>query len=299
MQYKGQWYQFYHNKSLSGQGNLRSICVDVVNFDADGNILKIIQTTNGPPSIGPAPDAPTNSIKYEAENGTLANGAVVGNDGAASGGQCVQNLHLANSYVELGSVDGGTNGGLATMDIHYATADTHPRLRLTVNGADYSFLNGFSTGGWSGFAGDSTLTIPLAPGKTNIIRLTGGNGGINVDYLMFTPLPPGPWNTQVQNDANFGVQTNQFGFNVIGDNWNFVVEACTQSRSIPFGRRSAPTRSLAASPLSIWLRTELFISAIRNGPITPVVSTASAHRKEPGRFNMQYGCWRYTMPADH
>jgi hypothetical protein len=52
-----------------------------------------------------------------------------------------------------------------------------------------------------------------------------GNGGVNVDYLAFTPLPPGPWNAQIQNDNMFGVQTNQFGFNVIGDNWTFVVEA--------------------------------------------------------------------------
>ncbi len=31
----------------------------------------------------------------------------------------------------------------------------------------------------------------------------------------------------MQNDASFGVQTNQFGFDVIGDDWTFVVEACT------------------------------------------------------------------------
>ena len=88
-------------------------------------------------------------------------------------------------------------------------------------------LKDFTTGGWSTYTGDSFLTIPLQPGPTNVIRLTGGNGGVNVDYLTFTALPPGPWNAQVQNDARFGVQTNQFGFDVIGDNWTFVVEACT------------------------------------------------------------------------
>ena len=66
----------------------------------------------------------------------------------------------------------------------------------------------------------------MQPGPTNIIRLTGGNGGVNVDYLTFTPIPAGPWNAQIQNDALFGVQTNQFGF-VIGDNWTYVVEATT------------------------------------------------------------------------
>jgi hypothetical protein len=227
VEYKGQWYQFYHNCSISGQGTLRSVCVDLLNFDTNGNILKVVQTKTGPPAVGPPPGPSTNTIKYEAETGTVANGAIVANDSAASGGKCIQNLHLVNSYVELGSVDGGPSGGRTSMDIRFATSDTKPKLRLTVNGADYSYLNALYTGGWSAFSGDSYLTIPLQPGPTNVIRLTGGNGGVNVDYLTFTPLPPGPWNAQVQNDAQFGVQTNQFGFDVIGDNWTFVVEACT------------------------------------------------------------------------
>jgi hypothetical protein len=111
------------------------------------------------------------------------------------------------------------------MDIHFATADTKPKLQLTVNGADYSFLNTLFTGGWSTFTGDAYLTIPLGPGATNIIRFTGGNGGVNVDYVVFTPLPPAPWNAQMQTDSGLGMQTNQFGFNVLGDNWSFIVEA--------------------------------------------------------------------------
>jgi hypothetical protein len=227
VEYHGQWYQFYHNDAISGQGNLRSLCVDLLNFDTNGNILKLVETTNGPPANGPAPVASTNTIKYEAESGTVANGAIVANDSAASGGKCIQNMHLANSYVELNAIDGGSYGGLNSLDIRFATADTKPKLQLTVNGADYSFLNMLYTSGWSTFTGDSYLTIPLQPGNTNVIRLTGGNGGVNVDYLTFTPLPAAPWNAQVQNDASFGVQTNLFGFNVIGDNWTFVVEACT------------------------------------------------------------------------
>ena len=54
-------------------------------------------------------------------------------------GKCIQNLHLVNSYVEFDSVDGGTNGGLATMDIGFAALG-NAKLRLTVNGADYRTL---------------------------------------------------------------------------------------------------------------------------------------------------------------
>ena len=44
VEYKGQWYIFYHNQDLSGQGNLRSICVDKVFFNEDGTIQKVKQT---------------------------------------------------------------------------------------------------------------------------------------------------------------------------------------------------------------------------------------------------------------
>lgn len=44
VEYKGQWYAFYHNKSISGQGNLRSVCVDKLYFNPDGTIQKVVQT---------------------------------------------------------------------------------------------------------------------------------------------------------------------------------------------------------------------------------------------------------------
>ena len=61
VEYKGQWYAFYHNKSLSGngdrlagRGNLRSICVDKLYFNEDGTIQPVIQTDG----INPLPPLP-------------------------------------------------------------------------------------------------------------------------------------------------------------------------------------------------------------------------------------------------
>ncbi|MDR2843748.1 MAG: glycoside hydrolase N-terminal domain-containing protein [Candidatus Symbiothrix sp.] len=45
VEYKGQWYAFYHNCDLSGQGNLRSICFDKLYYNPDGTIQKVNQTT--------------------------------------------------------------------------------------------------------------------------------------------------------------------------------------------------------------------------------------------------------------
>lgn len=44
VEYKGQWYQFYHNNAISGKGNLRSVCVDKLYFNKDGSIKMVVQT---------------------------------------------------------------------------------------------------------------------------------------------------------------------------------------------------------------------------------------------------------------
>lgn len=43
VEYKGEWFAFYHNKDLSGHGNLRSICVDKLYYNDDGTIRMVEQ----------------------------------------------------------------------------------------------------------------------------------------------------------------------------------------------------------------------------------------------------------------
>lgn len=44
VKFKGEWYAFYHNCAVSGQGNLRSVCVDKLYYNADGTIQMVKQT---------------------------------------------------------------------------------------------------------------------------------------------------------------------------------------------------------------------------------------------------------------
>lgn len=44
VKFKNQWYLFYHNESISGKGNLRSVCFDKLFFNEDGTIQKVVQT---------------------------------------------------------------------------------------------------------------------------------------------------------------------------------------------------------------------------------------------------------------
>ncbi len=181
VEYKDQWYQFYHNRSISGQGNLRSICVDKLEFNDDGSIKTVVQTKTGPPAVGPVDNPSPNAARYDAKTATVGGGAAIDGDN-------IHNLHLAGSSVQWNNVSGGDSGGRATIDVYYA-AQSNAKIHLDVNGVDYSLLNTPSTGDWNEYTGHSYLTVPLNPGNGNVIKIGGGYGGINLDHITVTPLP--------------------------------------------------------------------------------------------------------------
>ncbi|MFD0206423.1 MULTISPECIES: glycoside hydrolase family 43 protein [Saccharothrix] len=58
VQFNGQWYIVYHNANAPGGGNFRrSVAVDLLHFNADGTMRKVVQTNTGPP---PNPSGSTN-----------------------------------------------------------------------------------------------------------------------------------------------------------------------------------------------------------------------------------------------
>jgi alpha-L-fucosidase len=128
-----------------------------------------------------APTPTPGTTKYEAESGTVGNGATVANDSMASNGQCIQNLHIANAYCQINNINGGS-GGSKTLHIIYAANGT-ATLAVYVNGTLMWSPGCSTTGGWSTFTGDVQQTITLNSGTNNTIKLVGGAGGINPDYI--------------------------------------------------------------------------------------------------------------------
>jgi hypothetical protein len=189
VEFKGQWYLFYHNQSLSGQGNLRTVCIDYLNFNEDGTIQMVEQTRRGVEAVGDTPTPTPSPIitKYTVEACELGGGATLGTKPDESKESVINNLHIAGSYCQFNQVDGG-EGGRATIRVYYATGIGLAKLNLTVNDKDYSLLNALTTWGWQDYTGCTYLTVDLNPGETNTIKLTGGNGGINLDYITVEPL---------------------------------------------------------------------------------------------------------------
>jgi beta-xylosidase len=178
-EYKGQWYMFYHNQEISNHGTLRSVCIDKLYFNEDGTIQTVIQTkVGGIDPVGELPAPNPNEKQYTA--------SIVGG-GANLEGNVVTGLKQDGAYCQFEQVD-GLNGGRAELHIQYATEERLAKLRLFVNGEDWSLLNALSTGSMDSFTGYASFTVPLKAGNSNTIRLTGGNGAISVASLIVSPF---------------------------------------------------------------------------------------------------------------
>jgi hypothetical protein len=185
VEFKGQWYLFYHNQEISGKGNLRSVCIDELHFDEDDTIRTVIQTREGVKPIGEAP-APNPRMKvYGAADCVVVGGAAV--EARQDGSSVITALHGEGACCRFERVDGEA-GGRAEIRITYATAERLAKLRLNVNGNDYSFVNAPSIGGDDEFDGCTGLTVPLLPGAVNSIVWSGGYGDISIACMTVSPL---------------------------------------------------------------------------------------------------------------
>jgi hypothetical protein len=185
-EFKGKWYLFYHNQKISGQGNLRSMCIDELHFDDDGSIRTVVQTQEGVRSVEAAPIPGADGIAYAAGSWSFGGGAFAEKNDA--GRSFADGLAAADAYVQCEGIDGG-RGGRAALYIRYATEEPLCKLRLAVNGVDESLLNFPSCGGSADdFAGRASVTVRLQPGTGNTIRFTGGLGAVRLESLTVVPF---------------------------------------------------------------------------------------------------------------
>lgn len=180
IEYKGEWYAFYHNQEISDQGTLRSVCVDKLEFNPDGTIQTVVQTRKGLASAGPAPAPNSLAVSYAAADCILENEAHLEEDSIAG-------LQHADSQFWLSKVD-GRDGGRYNIQIVYAAAEKYEKLRLFVNSEDLSYINTVRTAGLHDFSGSADFTCTFKPGRTNTIRFFGGHGDVRVRSVTITPL---------------------------------------------------------------------------------------------------------------
>lgn len=185
VEFKDQWYLFYHNQSISGEGNLRSVCIDYLEFNEDGTIKPVIQTKEGVSSIGTTPEVNPYLKTYPAAD-CMVFWRSRNTDVRirSTGGEPLTNRGFLCSF---NNIQGG-EGGRASIELHYATSERLAKVNLYVNDKDYSLLNALSTGGAQQFSGRTNITVNVLPGAINTLRITGGHGEISIIQMTISPL---------------------------------------------------------------------------------------------------------------
>ena len=224
VEYKGQNYFFYHNATLTlnGQGpatGRRSVCVEYMCYNTDGTIKPITQTTAGITVASPCPpvvtvtQAPYNGIVHPIPGVIQIEEYDVGGNGVSyldnTPGSAVTPIvnFRTDEDVDIENctdVGGGYNLGYATvgewleyavnvastgnydLDFRVACSGTGRTVSVSMDGT--TIANNVAipnTAGWQTWQTVTLKNIPLTAGK-KVMRLTiGSTDYVNVNFVEF------------------------------------------------------------------------------------------------------------------
>jgi len=210
VEYKGEWYAFYHNSALSGNDWLRSVCVDKLYYNNDGTIQMVNQTKDfGTPFGGTARNIPGTIEAEDFNSGGQGFGYSDNSPLVNEGGKKDYRTDSTDIGVDLESYSAGeinigfTNSGEYTnYTINATQTGTYDIQSIVASGLTNggSFMLKIDDKDVSG-----TLNVPGAPNHWSTwetvtssgIALTQGihvftwltYGGMNLDKFIFNLNP--------------------------------------------------------------------------------------------------------------
>lgn len=219
VEYKGQNYFFYHNATLTlnGQGpatGRRSVCVEYLCYNTDGTIKPILQTSAGitvgspcPPTVTQAPFKGTPLPipgRIEAEEYDLGGEGVsyheadvLGNQGGAADradGVDIETTTDMDGAYNLGYILNGewleyTVNVLATakynLSLRVASSGATKTLHVEMDGVNITGkITVPNTGGWQTWETVAVDNLPLTAGK-HTLKLVAESDYFNINYMQF------------------------------------------------------------------------------------------------------------------
>jgi hypothetical protein len=180
LEYKGQWYLFYHDKDLSpGFDKNRSIHADYLSFNEDGTIQKVIPTLRG---VGIADAKKKVQIdRFSAKSGDSVKVSFL-NDKKKTDGWKIA-LSEKGDWVQFNKVDFG-KGDLKAVNVQ-ALSSTGGTIEIRLDKADAPVLAKVEIGkGADWKAANAKLASAPAGVHDLIVTLTEKND-VEVDWLSF------------------------------------------------------------------------------------------------------------------
>ena len=185
MEYKGQWYYFYHVGNYNGcSGNRRNVCVEYLYYNPDGTIQPLTYPGAGVMPVGTAlPEIPMEAEDYTAMSG-------VGTESASDtgGGQDITDIQ-SGDWVEY-PIYVPTAGNYA-FDFRVASGSTGGTIKIVMFSSTVGSATVTNTGGWQTWITvRANAVFQVAGIQTLRLKFSGTTGNLlNLNWFEYTYDP--------------------------------------------------------------------------------------------------------------
>lgn len=201
VKFKDRWYAFYHACNYSGVGELRSVCVDELKYDGNGNILPVenwgtphggsaIEVGSSEVTINASEynDGGYHSAWFKKDRGEMK----TGNDGGRSYVSDMRKGEWVRYSLNVGKTD------KYEIRITVRPLSSGSSLHASINGTECTgTLSASGTGSWQTLSAEG-VTI----GKSaRYIDLRIENGSFDISEIILLPAPPYkglPYNSNIK-----------------------------------------------------------------------------------------------------
>jgi hypothetical protein len=180
LEYKGQWYLFYHDKDLSPSfDKARSIRADLLSFNEDGTIKKVMPTLRG---VGIA-DA-RSKLQIDRYSAICKEGASVAflDDAKKQAGWKVA-LNEKDAWVQYNRVDFG-NGNLNSVDVRSASP-TGGIVEIRLDKVEGPLLAKAEVGQDADWKVVNAKLAEIPSGVHDLVVSLGDKSNVEIDWISF------------------------------------------------------------------------------------------------------------------
>jgi arabinoxylan arabinofuranohydrolase len=186
--YQGNWYIAYHNRAAALQNGLsasdavykRSLCLDQVNYNADGTIQQVSITTDGLPQL-------KNLNSYtRVEGETIAQQSGIGTEVCSEGGLDVTSI-TNGCWIRVRGIN--FSAGASVFYARVASAGSGGNIELHLDSLSGTLIGTCAvspTGGWQTWTTTSCAVSGASGVRDLYLRFTGGAGNLfNLNWWEF------------------------------------------------------------------------------------------------------------------
>ena len=180
IEYRDQWYLFYHHNDLSPDFDKnRSIKADSLFFNADGTIQEVVPTLRGV-GITPA-DTKIQVDRYSESRGSRVNYEFVDSSDPHKGWRIM--LPEKNNWVRYNKV-GFDDKSFDNLKIK-AQSSQGGQIEIRLNGADGTLVSEVAISGNEGWQSLNNGLLSVPEGVNDLYLVNVGNNPVAIDWIQF------------------------------------------------------------------------------------------------------------------